>query len=240
MNVTWYGHSAFRLETGAAQILIDPFLEGNPSWGKGWEGPAEGVTHVLLTHGHDDHVGNAVDICKKTGAMLVANFELCMYLVDKGVPDTQINPGNFGGTVNCGGFTTTFVHALHSSSTQIGDGKNLYLGNPGGLVIHAPGEPTLYHMGDTDIFGDMALINELHEPKVGLVPVGDRFTMGGAVAALACRRFFNFDTVIPCHYGTFPIIDSDPEKFVSGLEGSGVDVVVPAIGEAFTLQVMNS
>jgi L-ascorbate metabolism protein UlaG (beta-lactamase superfamily) len=86
-------------------------------------------------------------------------------------------------------------------------------------------------MGDTDIFGDMALINELHEPKVGLVPIGDRFTMGGAVAALACRRYFKFDTVVPCHYGTFPLIDPTPEKFIAGMEGSGVRVVTPKIGE---------
>ncbi len=233
MKLTWYGHSAFGVETGAVKILIDPFLEGNPTWGKGWEEAAQGCTHVLLTHGHDDHIGNAADICTKTGAQLVANFEICMYLVSKGVPQDKINPGNHGGTVDCGGFTTTFVQARHSSSTQVGDGTNVYLGNPSGLIIHAPGERTLYHMGDTDIFGDMALINELHEPKIGLVPVGDRFTMGGAVAALACLRYFNFETVVPCHYGTFAIIDPDASKFVAGLEGSGVDVKVPKPGVAF-------
>jgi L-ascorbate metabolism protein UlaG (beta-lactamase superfamily) len=87
-------------------------------------------------------------------------------------------------------------------------------------------------MGDTDIFSDMALINELHQPKIGLVPVGDRFTMGGAVAALACQRFFKFDTVFPCHYATFPLLDQTAEKFVAGMEGSGVDVVVAKVGEA--------
>ncbi len=231
MKLTWYGHSAFRVETGAAKILIDPFLNGNPSWTGGWEGPAEGVTHVLLTHGHNDHLGDSVAILKKTGAMLVANFELCMYLVGQGVSGDKINPGNTGGTVDCGGFTTTFVQALHSSSFNNGDGSNTYLGNPLGLVLHFAGGRSLYHMGDTDIFSDMALINELHQPEVGLVPIGDRFTMGGAVAALACRRFFNFKTVIPCHYGSFGIVDQDAEKFIGGLEGSGVDVVVPKIGE---------
>jgi len=90
-------------------------------------------------------------------------------------------------------------------------------------------------MGDTDIFSDMALINELHEPKIGIVPIGDRFTMGGAVAALACRRFFKFDTVVPCHFGTFPMIDPTPEKFEAGLEGSGVRVALPKIGETITI-----
>ncbi|MET3792679.1 metal-dependent hydrolase [Aquamicrobium terrae] len=231
MKLIWYGHSAFRIETGDARILIDPYLIGNPVWQGGWEEPAEGVTHVLLTHGHDDHISGAAEILKKSGAMLVANFEICMYLVGKGVSDARINPGNIGGTVDCGGFTTTFVQALHSSSASGEGGGNTYLGNPGGLVLHFPDAPTLYHMGDTDIFSDMALINELHEPKVGIVPVGDRFTMGGAVAALACRRFFNFETVVPCHFGTFPLIDQTPDKFVEGMEGAGVKIALPKIGE---------
>jgi len=230
MKITWYGQSAFRVEAGKAKILIDPFIQ-NPLWTKGWEGPAEGVTHVLLTHGHNDHIGDSVAILKKTGAQLVANFEICMYLVGQGVKGDQINPGNHGGTVDCGDFTTTFVNALHSSSYAGEGGTNTYLGNPAGLVLHFPDDRTLYHMGDTDIFSDMALINELHQPQIGIVPVGDRFTMGGAVAALACRRFFNFETVIPCHYKTFPLLDQTPEKFVAGMEGSGVDVVVPNLGE---------
>ncbi|GAA4114741.1 metal-dependent hydrolase [Aminobacter aganoensis] len=235
MKLTWYGHSAFRIEVAGATILIDPFLSGNPSWGKSWESAAEGVTHVLLTHGHDDHIGDAAAILNHTGAMLVANFEICMYLVGKGVSDKVINPGNIGGTVDCGGFTTTFVAAQHSSSAGGPGGTNVYLGNPGGLVLHFAGERTLYHMGDTDIFSDMALINELHQPAIGLVPVGDRFTMGGAVAALACRRFFKFETVVPCHFGTFPIIDQTAQQFVDGMDGSGVDVVQPKIGMAIDI-----
>ncbi|MBB6013039.1 metal-dependent hydrolase [Aquamicrobium sp. NLF2-7] len=234
MKLTWYGHSAFRIETGDATILIDPYLVGNPVWQGGWEEPAQGVTHVLLTHGHDDHISGAAEILKQSGAMLVANFEICMHLVGKGVSDQKINPGNIGGTVDCGGFTTTFVQALHSSSASAENG-NVYLGNPGGLVLHFPDAPTLYHMGDTDIFSDMALINELHEPKIGIVPVGDRFTMGGAVAALACRRFFRFDTVVPCHFGTFPLLDQTADKFVEGLEGSGVKVALPGIGKQITI-----
>ena len=235
MKLTWYGHSAFRVDAGEAKILIDPFLTGNPSWTQGWEGPSEGVTHVLLTHGHNDHVGDAVDILKKTGAMLVANFEICMFLVGRGVSGDRINPGNTGGTVDCGGFTCTFVQALHSSSFAGDGGQNTYLGNPLGLVLHFPEDETLYHMGDTDIFSDMALVNELHQPKIGLVPIGDRFTMGGAVAALACRRFFSFGTAIPCHYASFPIIDQDAGKFVAGMEGSGTRVLTPERGRSIEL-----
>jgi L-ascorbate metabolism protein UlaG (beta-lactamase superfamily) len=235
MKITWLGHSAFRIEAGDARILIDPFLTGNPSWGKGWEEAAEGVTHVLLTHGHNDHVGDTVAIHQKTGAMVVGNFELCMFLVGQGVDANRINPGNAGGTVDCGGFTVTFVQALHSSSFAGEGGQNTYLGNPLGLVLHFPGDKTLYHMGDTDIFSDMALINELHEPKIGLVPVGDRFTMGGAVAALACRRFFKFETVVPCHFGTFPMLDQSAQTFVAAMEGSGVAVKTPGVAEVMEL-----
>ena len=119
------------------------------------------------------------------------------------------------------------MQALHSSSFGTSGGVNIYLGNPLGLVLHFPDDKTLYHMGDTDIFSDMALINELHEPKIGIVPIGDRFTMGGAVAALACRRFFKFETVVPCHYATFGLIDQTPDKFVAGMEGSGVEGGAP-------------
>lgn len=235
MKITWYGHSTFRVESGRARIIIDPFLDGNPSWDGGWQEPAEGVTHVLLTHGHNDHVGNALDILKATDAQLVSNFEICMHLVGKGVAEDRINPGNTGGTVDCGGFTTTFTQAHHSSSFAGEGGPNTYLGNPNGLVLHFPDDKTLYHMGDTDIFSDMALVNELHQPQIGLVPVGDRFTMGGAVAALACRRFFSFETVIPCHYGSFPIVDQTADTFVAGMDGAGTGVEVMTPGQTLEL-----
>ncbi len=229
MKITWYGHSAFRVDVGGSAILIDPFLSGNPSWGKDLQDAAKNVTHVMITHGHNDHVGDAAEILKSTGAMLVANFEICMFLVGQGVDQNKINPGNHGGTVECGGFTTTFTHAVHSSSFGQDGGRNVYLGNPNGLVMHFNDGQSLFHMGDTDIFGDMALIEELHKPDVGIVPVGDRFTMGGAVAALACLRYFNFKTAIPCHFGTFPILDPDASKFVTAMQGAKTNVVVPEV-----------
>lgn len=233
MKLTWHGHAAFTIETGDKKIVIDPFISGN-NWSKpSLDEVAKGATHVLITHGHNDHVGDALAILKQSGAMLVANFEICMYLVGQGASGDRINPGNMGGTVDCGGFTTTFVQALHSSSFGGEGGTNMYMGNPVGLVLHFPDDKTVYHMGDTDIFSDMALVNELHEPAIGIVPIGDRFTMGGAVAALACRRFFKFETVVPCHYGSFPIIDKNADKFVEGMKGSGTDVKVATIGQAF-------
>lgn len=236
MKLTWFGHSAFRIETGAHKILVDPFLEGNPSWDGGWEEPSEGCTHVMLTHGHDDHLGNTIDICKKHDANLVANFEICMYATGLGVSENRINPGNPGGTVPCGeGLTATFVRAEHSSSTQTGHGKNLYLGSACGLVLKADGERTLYHMGDTDIFGDMALIHELHRPEIGIVPIGDRFTMGAKEAALACNRYFEFETVVPCHFGTFPIIDQDTCAFLKEMGDRSGTVANMKVGETIQL-----
>jgi L-ascorbate metabolism protein UlaG (beta-lactamase superfamily) len=228
MKIIWLGHSAFRVEFGEARIMIDPFLSGSPSFDGDVEEVSRGATHVLLTHGHDDHVGDALAILTATGAQLVSNFEVCTWLGGQGIDN--VNPGNHGGRVHCGPFTVAFVNALHSSGTTQ-DGRSVYLGNPMGLIVKADGEPTLYHMGDTDIFGDMALINEIHRPEIGIVPIGDRFTMGARTAALACRRFFDFRAIIPCHYGTFPIIDQTPQAFLKEMGEDAHRVVVPDIGE---------
>lgn len=231
MKLTWFGHSAFRAEFGDARVMIDPFLTGNPSFKGDPRQAAEGATHVLLTHGHADHTGDVVSICKATGAMAVGSAEVCGWLESQGVE--KANPGNHGGTVDCSGFTVSFVNALHSSSGNGPNGEIIYLGNPLGLVVKAAGEPTLYHMGDTGIFGDMALVQQIHQPEVGIVPIGDRYTMGGDTAALACRLYFKFSRVIPCHYATFPGLDQTADKFVREMGTEGRKVTVPKVGEPF-------
>ncbi len=231
MKITWLGHSAFRLDTAKTSILIDPFLTGNPGFaGLDLKDATAGVTHILLTHGHGDHVGDAIRLANETGATVLANADLAAWLGSKGV--SKIEAGNTGGTVAFDGFTVTFTNALHSSAQITEDGVSHALGNANGLMLHIDDEPSLLHMGDTDIFSDMKLINELHQPDIGLVPIGDRFTMGGAVAALACQRFFDFHTAIPCHYGSFPIIDRTPEKFVAGMEGTKTKVETPKPGHS--------
>lgn len=233
MKITWLGHSAFRIEIGKAKILLDPFLTHNSSFsGQSIKDVASGVTHILLTHGHGDHVGDTVALAKETGAVVLANADLASWLGSKGL--TKLEMGNTGGTISFDGFSATFTSALHSSAQITEDGVSHALGNANGLMLHFDEEASILAMGDTDIFSDMALINELHQPDIGLVPVGDRFTMGGAVAALACQRYFKFKTAIPCHYGTFPIIDQTPEKFVSGMDGSKTAVKTPKPGASLS------
>ena len=129
----------------------------------------------------------------------------------------------------------TLTQAFHSSGNVEENGSVTYLGMPNGLVFHFAEGPSVYHMGDTDIFADMAIIEELHHPKIGLVPVGDRLTMGAAVAALACRRYFNFDKIVPIHWGTLPILDATPDKFTQAMEGDAGRILNPAVGEPIEL-----
>ena len=224
MKITWFGHSAFRLDFADRVVLIDPFFSGNPAFEGDRAKTVEGATHILISHGHGDHVGDAIDIARQTGAKVVTNYDLCMWLATQGLE--AFDPMNTGGTTDQGGFTVTLVRADHSAGMTEA-GVAFPLGHPNGIVLKAPGEPTLYHMGDTDVFGDMALIAELHRPEVVIVPIGDRFTMGPDAAAFATKRFFPGCAVIPCHYGSFPMLEPTADRFVAAMEGSGMQVIVP-------------
>ncbi|MEN2494180.1 MAG: hypothetical protein TECD_00071 [Hyphomicrobiaceae bacterium hypho_1] len=224
MKLIWYGHSAFRIEIGGSVLLIDPFLKGNPTFessGICWDHAVAGVTHIALTHGHDDHVGDTVKISKATGATVFAVYELALHLGTLGLK--KLEPMGQGGTIGLNEFSITMTHAQHSSSSN-----GVYLGTACGLIIDAKEGPTLYHMGDTDIFSDMELINTLYKPDIGIVPIGDRFTMGGRTAAYACKKYFCFKEVVPCHYGTFSFLEQSADFFVSEMVGQSV--LIPQLG----------
>lgn len=229
MNITYFGHSAFRIETGNAVIMLDPFLSGNRLFEGDAREAGRGATHVLLTHGHDDHLGDTVDICRDNGATLVANFEVAMYLAANGVGN--YSPGNHGGRISFEDFDCVFTNAWHSSS-HVENGTPIYLGNPAGFVVLPKKERgrSLYVSGDTGITYDMKIIQDLYKPDFGIMCIGDRFTMGPDQAAYACKTFFKFKTVIPCHYATFEgflIPDAKPFVKAMGVKSKTVKVMQP-------------
>ncbi len=232
MKLTWFGQSAFRIDLAGTSLLIDPFFTGNPAFEGDVAEISKGISHVVVTHGHGDHIGDTLAIAQATGATVVSNYDLCMYLASKGLKNFE--PMNTGGTVDLGAFSTTLVRADHSAGL-VEAGVGYPLGNANGAIIKAKGEKTLWHMGDTDIFSDMALLSEIHGVEICICPIGDRFTMGGRTAGLAMTRFVKPKVAIPCHYGSFPIIDQNADAFVAALAGSEVKAVVPRKGEAVEL-----
>lgn len=224
----WLGHSAFKFVSPKGNIIyVDPFLKNNPSTPDELK-EVEKADFILLTHGHEDHVGDTLEIAKKTGCKVVGIVELIGLLTDKGLSEEQAVAFNKGGTVRFDDFSVTMVSANHSSSF---DGK--YAGDPAGLVLSFEDDLCIYHMGDTNIFTDLTLYGELYEPHVVLAPIGDHFTMGPQEAAYAVEMV-NPNLAVPIHYGTWPPIDSDPNEFKEVLqEISDVEVLIPDVGKEF-------
>jgi L-ascorbate metabolism protein UlaG (beta-lactamase superfamily) len=209
-TITWWGHAAFIVTTpGGATLAIDPFF-GNPKAPKDAKLPAT-FDAVLVTHGHGDHVGAAADLCK-AGAMLIGSFELTTL-----VGCEKASGGNIGGTIVVKDAKIHLVPAMHSSGFGQEPAGPKYGGPAMGYVIEIEKGPTLYHAGDTDVFGDMALIAERYHPTVALLPIGGHFTMDPAGAALAAK-LLKVKTVIPMHYQTFPLIPGSPADLKKGLE----------------------
>ena len=220
VNIRFLGHAAFSISDGTHTVLIDPFITGNPqSEAAGITADSLDATHIALTHGHEDHVGDTVAIAKRTGATVFAGFELSNLLGEQGVENLE--PANPGGGVDMPFGRLALTFAYHSSSFQ-----GQYTGMPAGLLI-TMGDRTVYHCGDTGLFGDMKLIGEIHKPDVAIVPIGDRFTMGPADATRAAEMI-GAKVAIPCHWNTWPLIEQDPAKF----HPSGVEVRILEPGGA--------
>ena len=238
-TLTWLGHAAFRITTPLGKtILVDPWFANpaNPN-GKSEIGTTK-ADLILVTHGHFDHVGDANEIGKRTKAKLVATFDLGNALVAAGYPKDQFGMdtgGNFGGTLSLldGEVAITFVPAVHSS--HVGD-KGASGGEPGGFVIPIKGGPTLYHTGDTDVFGDMALIGKYAKIDYMLACIGGHFTMDPARAADAAK-LVKAKNLIPMHYGTFPALAGTPAALTTAAKKAapGTKILTAEIGKPLTL-----
>lgn len=228
MRIIWLGHSGFRIEIAGAVLLVDPWLAGNPMFdARRRDEAVAGATHVLLSHGHGDHASNALQIAEEGGIPIVCIHELAERWSGRDGIET-LGFGK-GGTVALGGARVTMVHAVHSSSVDFGGGRPEYAGGEAGFMIAGEGR-TIYFSGDTDVMADMGVFEDLHHPEIGILCAGGHYTMDMARAAYAARKFFNFRTVIPCHYRTFPILAQSAEVLKDGLPGVAViepEVLVP-------------
>jgi L-ascorbate metabolism protein UlaG (beta-lactamase superfamily) len=223
MEITWLGHGTVQMVLpGGETLILDPWTEGNPAFPAGFE-----ITRcdtMLISHGHFDHIHDAIPLAKKFGPKVVAIYETCQWLSKKGVENCM--GMNKGGSQKVGSVTVTMTHAVHSCGISEDDGSIVYGGEAAGYVLTLPDSRTIYFAGDTNVFSDMALIAELYKPELAFLPIGDLFTMGPREAAVACR-LLGAPTVIPMHFGTFPPLTGRPEQLQALVPGANVEALVP-------------
>lgn len=220
LKITYYGHSVFMLDDGKTKLIIDPFIEGNPL------SPIKekdvNVNYIVVTHGHGDHLGDAIDISKRCDATIIAVNELANYVANKGAKAHNMH---IGGGYNFPFGRVKFTIAHHGSSS----GEGTYTGEPSGVLVTMGGK-TVYHTGDTGLFSDMKLIGEMNPVDVMLLPIGDNFTMGIDDAVKAVE-LVNPKFVVPMHYNTFPVIKADPNMFIAKVTAKGFKGKVFNFGE---------
>jgi L-ascorbate metabolism protein UlaG (beta-lactamase superfamily) len=221
LAITWLGHSTFLLRTpGRKRLLFDPWLANNPSCPDALKKPPQ-VDLILASHGHGDHIEDLVACARASGAPVVGVYELCDWVERKGIQSTV--PMNKGGSLRIADLTVSMTAASHSSGF-IDHGHMVYMGEPCGFIARLEDDRTIYFAGDTDVFGDMRLIGEIHRPDIAFLPIGDRFTMGPEGAARAAAML-GVKQVVPMHWGTFPLLTGTPAALKKLLEPSGVEVL---------------
>ncbi len=218
LSITWLGHSTFILGLpNGKRVITDPWL-GNPNCPPAFAKPesVKPLDLILVSHGHSDHIGDAVSVARATGAPVVCMFEVGLYLTEKGLQN--VRDMGIGGTQEVAGVTLTMTQAMHSGSIVDG-GRIVYLGGAAGLVLRAPGMPTIYFAGDTGLFGDMKVIGEIYKPEIAFLPIGDHYTMGPDTAAIAAQ-WLGVRQVVPMHWGTFPVLTGTPRHSRSTSRGA--------------------
>lgn len=226
-RLTYYGHACFGVELAdGTRLLVDPFITPN-ELAKEIDVAGIGADFVLITHGHEDHLADAEDLLKRTGATLVSNFEIVSWFAKKGID--KAHPMNHGGGFDFPFGRVKYVNAIHSSSLPDGS----YGGNPGGFVIETP-ESSFYISGDTALHADQKILGELHRLDFGVLCIGDNFTMGPADAAIAAE-WAGLKKAVGVHYDTFPPIKIDHTAARGEFSKRGVELQLPAIGETIDL-----
>jgi len=233
IEITWLGHSTFRIDADGKTVLIDPWVMGNPACPE-QNKRFDKIDLMLCTHGHGDHIGDAVPLVKQHQPKVVGIYELCMWLAKKGAKNVM--PMNKGGSQTVDGIRITMVHADHSCGIEDDDGSIIYGGEACGYVLELPGGVKVYHAGDTNVFGDMHIIRELYAPEVAMLPIGDLFTMGPREVAYACQ-LLRPKIVIPMHFGTFPALTGTPADLEKVADDLGIHVMELKPGQRKPLDV---
>ncbi|MEO8593648.1 MAG: metal-dependent hydrolase [Candidatus Solibacter sp.] len=229
MEITWLGHGTFHFRLPSGQVIVmDPWIDGNPAYPTGFD--LSRVDTLCISHGHFDHIHDAIPLAGRFSPEIVAIYETAYWLESKGVKNTR--GMNKGGSQKIGDVTFTMTHAIHSCGI-LDDGKIIYGGEASGYVLRLPDNRCLYFAGDTNVFSDMALIEQLYHPELVFLPIGDLFTMSPREAALACR-LLRPRKVIPMHFGTFPPLTGRPEDLRERI--TGLETVVWALEPGKTVE----